>query len=239
MSNRVEQNNEPSWRSSRTDRRLSRLTGCIYFLSVGLKQKPILNGFFDTTLRSPVHPKSLPYVLLCCGLAIDFAKPFVFVYVIVCTWNRLVDVWQPRKQNSRLNIRTRKNCIHVYITLPRNGFSVMICKERESISNFDRHGKGVRKHRFLRKREDAIIWKHFPRYWPFVRGIHRSPVNSTHKDQWRGALMFSLICTWINGWVNNGKAGDFRRHRAHYDVTVMHFENLRVGCNQSWLCPRD
>ena len=63
--------------------------------------------------------------------------------------------------------------------------------------------------------------KHFPRYWPFVRGIHRSPVNSPHKGQWRGALMFSLICTRINGWVNNGEAGDLRRHLAHYVVTVM------------------
>ena len=42
--------------------------------------------------------------------------------------------------------------------------------------------------------DDVIKWKHFPRYWPFVRGIHRSPVNSPHKSQWRGALMFSLIC---------------------------------------------
>ena len=58
-------------------------------------------------------------------------------------------------------------------------------------------------------------------YWPFVRGIHRGPVNSPHKGQWRGALMFSLICVWINGWVNNGEAGDLRRHRAHYDVIVM------------------
>ena len=69
--------------------------------------------------------------------------------------------------------------------------------------------------------DDVIKWKNFPRYWPFVRGIHRLPVNSPHKGQWHGALMFSLICTWINGWVNNGKAGDLRRHRAHYDVTVM------------------
>ena len=61
----------------------------------------------------------------------------------------------------------------------------------------------------------------FPRYWPFVRGIHRSPVNSPHKGQWRGALVFSLICVRINGWVNNGEAGDLRRYRAHYDVTVM------------------
>ena len=51
--------------------------------------------------------------------------------------------------------------------------------------------------------DDAIEWKDFPRYWPFVWEIHRLPVHSTHKGQWRGALMFSLICAWINGWVNN------------------------------------
>ena len=38
--------------------------------------------------------------------------------------------------------------------------------------------------------DDVNKWKHFPRYWPFARGIHRSPVNSPHKGQWRGALMF-------------------------------------------------
>ena len=70
--------------------------------------------------------------------------------------------------------------------------------------------------------DDVIKWKHFPRYWPFVRGIHRSPVNSPHKDQWRGALVFFFfICVWINGWVNNREAGDLRRYRAHYDVAIM------------------
>ena len=58
-----------------------------------------------------------------------------------------------------------------------------------------------------------------PRYRPFVREIHRSPVISPHKGQWRGALMLSLICAWINGWVNNREAGDLKRHRAPYDVT--------------------
>ena len=38
--------------------------------------------------------------------------------------------------------------------------------------------------------DDVIKWKHFPRYWPFVQGIHRSPVNSPYKGQWGGALMF-------------------------------------------------
>ena len=60
-----------------------------------------------------------------------------------------------------------------------------------------------------------------PRYWPFVRGIHRSPVNSPHKGQWRGALIFSLICAWTNGWVNNRDTGDLRHHRAHHEITVM------------------
>ena len=69
--------------------------------------------------------------------------------------------------------------------------------------------------------DDVIKWKHFPRNWPFVRRIHRSPVNSPHKGQWRGALMFSLIYVWINDWVNNREAGDLRRYRAHYDVIVM------------------
>ena len=67
--------------------------------------------------------------------------------------------------------------------------------------------------------DDVIKWKHFLRYWPFVQGIHRSPVNSLHKSQWRIALMFSLICAWINHWLNNPEAGDLRWH--HYDIIVM------------------
>ena len=62
--------------------------------------------------------------------------------------------------------------------------------------------------------DDVTKWIHSPHYWPFVRGIHRSPMNCPHKGQWRGALMFSLNCAWINGWVNNREAGDFKRHRA-------------------------
>ena len=64
-------------------------------------------------------------------------------------------------------------------------------------------------------------WKYFPCYWTFVRGIHPSPVNSPHKGQWHGALAFSLICTWINSWINNREAGDARCHRAHCDLIVM------------------
>ena len=69
--------------------------------------------------------------------------------------------------------------------------------------------------------DDVIKWRHFPRYWPFVREIHRPPVNFPHNGQLRGALMFSLIYAWTNGWVKSREAGDWRRHRDHYDVTVM------------------
>ena len=44
--------------------------------------------------------------------------------------------------------------------------------------------------------DDVIKWKHFPRNWPFVRGIHQSTVNSPDKGQWRGALMFLWCFLW-------------------------------------------
>ena len=80
----------------------------------------------------------------------------------------------------------------------------------------------------MRQRESRWIitwWRHqmetFSASLAFCGGIHRSSVNSPHKGQWHEALMFSLICVWINGWVNNRETGDLRRHRSHYDVIVM------------------
>ena len=78
----------------------------------------------------------------------------------------------------------------------------------------------------------------FSRNWPFVREIHWSPVDSSHKDQWRGAPMFSLIYAWTNGWANNRNAGDLRRHRNHYDVTVMYHWFLTATRQlYEWLSP--
>ena len=54
-----------------------------------------------------------------------------------------------------------------------------------------------------KENDDVIKWKLFPRYWPFLQGIHRSSVNSLHKGQWPGALMFSLIAVEARAWVNN------------------------------------
>ena len=58
----------------------------------------------------------------------------------------------------------------------------------------------------------------------------RSPVNSHHKGQWRGSLMFSLIRSWANGWANHRAADDLKLHCTHYDGSVMIFM-------YSLLCP--
>ena len=67
---------------------------------------------------------------------------------------------------------------------------------------------------------DVIKCKHFLRYWPFVKEIHRSPVDSSHKGQWRRALICSLICAWTNRWANNRNVDEFRLNHTRYDVTV-------------------
>ena len=121
----------------------------------------------------------------------------------------------------------------MYITL-----FLLICK---SCWSFLAYTVGSDTGRFLHRvadlivHDDVIKWKHFPCYWQFVRGIHRSPGNYPHKGQWRGALMFSLICTGINGWINNGEAGDLRRYRGHYDVNVMRNEHTCVTARIQWL----
>ena len=77
--------------------------------------------------------------------------------------------------------------------------------------------------------DDVIKWKHFPRYWPFLRGIpgHRWLPRTKASDA-SFDVFFDL--RWLNGWVNKREPGDLRHHRAHYDVTVMiHHCNMGTG----------
>ena len=80
--------------------------------------------------------------------------------------------------------------------------------------------------------ECTRLWTYLSRYEPdapcwrrqmetFSSLLALCAVNSPHKCQWRGVLMFSLICAWTNGCANNRDAGDLRKPRAHYDATVM------------------
>ena len=79
------------------------------------------------------------------------------------------------KSQSMVHRPTAKKKIHVFSSSPWTLYELDFFKETKN------HG-------------DVIKWKHFPCYWPFVRRIHQSPVNSTHKGQWCGALMFCSTC---------------------------------------------
>ena len=59
--------------------------------------------------------------------------------------------------------------------------------------------------------DDDIKWKHFLRHWPFVRGIHRSPVDWSAPEQaveqiietpviWDGAQFDVTVVMWSNKW---------------------------------------
>ena len=67
--------------------------------------------------------------------------------------------------------------------------------------------------------DDVIKWKHFLRYWPFVR--EATSYRWIPFTKASGAELFSLIYALTNGWANNGDAGDLRPRRANYDVTVI------------------
>ena len=138
----------------------------------------------------------------------------------------------------RLNKRLSKQSRHRWLETPSR--SLWRHCNHEAGWNWTQH------HRLMEvingmmsyKHDDVIKWKHFPRNWPFVREIHRSPVNFPHKGQWRGALMFSLINAWINDWLNNREAGDLRRQHGHYDVIVMvtNFTMSRVALSTTgWM----
>ena len=79
-----------------------------------------------------------------------------------------------------------------------------------------------------RAHADVIQWKHFPHCWLFVKGVHRSAVDYPHEGQWRGALMFYLMCAWTHGWTKSPVAGNFRRHGTHCDVTVMVIDRIKT-----------
>ena len=88
--------------------------------------------------------------------------------------------------------------------------------------------------------DDVIKWKYFPCYWPFVWEIHRSLVNSPHKGQWRGALMFSLI--WKNkrlskqstgGWFEKLSHSSWRQCNAN--TVIVKVISLVIICHKMWI----
>ena len=161
-------------------------------------QRPFVGGIRRTLMEFPHNGLGMPtfesfFVAICVEL---FARKDICIHLIMSSPRPIRFTWNAW-------LKQRQHILNI------TAFTALIMQDNQSLTTFSP------------THDDVIKWKHFPRYWPLVRGIHRLTVNSPHKGQWRGALMFSLICAWINGWVNNHEAGDLRRHHAHYDVTVM------------------
>ena len=131
------------------------------------------------------------------------------------SWRYIIYLWQFAQQFPNPLSYSMQNWEYIYSIFYFNLNTTAIV-----FDDINSHGVDLVMH-YIRIHDDVIKWKHSPRNWPFVREIHRSLMNSTHKGKWRRSLMFSLIRAWINGWVNNRETGDVRRHCAYYDVTVM------------------
>ena len=114
----------------------------------------------------------------------------------------------------RLNIRQRNKNIDCVTTIPRYlGNQTMSDTPQPHLVKFYPHSWHVSWWRHQMETFSALL--------ALCAGNSPVPVISPHKGQWRGALMLSLICARINDWVNYHEAGDLRRHRGHYDISVM------------------
>ena len=175
--------------------------GCMNVLGRKYQPNPMCRAICSPLLTWLCHQLDDEYhILLECNLLQDLRKRLIPKY----NWHRpsMIKCLELLKCNRRKV--TRNLAKFVYIGFTRKNLMYMVIDQYMLICH-----------------DDVIKWKHFPSYWPFVREIHRSPVNSPYKGQWRGALLFSLICAPTNSWPNNGDAGDLRRHRTHYYVIVM------------------
>ena len=133
--------------------------------------------------------------------AFIFYNWHIRVVVKIFHFNMLVKKWFP--------LARRRACFHIScyksVNLHCNG----------CIDAYKRHKKIPQMQKMVKSfHDDVIKWKHFSRYWPFVRGIHRSRVNTPHKGLWRGASTLSLICAWTNGRANNRNTGRLRNNHS-------------------------
>ena len=96
--------------------------------------------------------------------------------------SRPLSLWQHRQQlvSQRVNATRHRGqdknptfMVHAMVIHWPNSYSTQF--DRNIACEFRTRPKLGRLHiSFSMLHDDVIKWKHFPRYWPFVRGIHRS-----------------------------------------------------------------
>ena len=158
--------------------------------------------------------------MIYCKALLSFARGFKHM---IWFWITCQTHISPTVSEYLNNVRRIMKSIWLLYLIPTKWVIYIIMKSRLANSDFHAWFTKLQLHN-QQMSNMGVLWRiswYFPRYWPFVWGIHRSPMNSPHRVQWRGALIFSLVCARINGWVNNREACDLGRHCAHYDVIVM------------------
>ena len=151
-----------------------------------------------------------------------------------------ISLWNGLHRNETLfEILTNNDTVYMTIPTPNESrfraTALMNWRERLAYLEYVIYLITIAWHAYRIIHDDVIKWKHFPRHWPFVRGIHRWPMNSPHKGQWRG--------------VNDREAGEFRLHRPLWrhsnDLTVhkgrkpFHQMTTSVAAFQCKLWPQD
>ena len=70
---------------------------------------------------------------------------------------------------------------------------------------------------------NETLWRHQVETFSALLAlcVGNSPFAGEFSVQMPVTRNFDASFAWANGWMNNRDAGDLKRYRAHYDVTVM------------------
>ena len=145
-----------------------------------------------------------------------------YISILIDSSNTTIHFPPPMKCTDPLSCKTL--CWHIK-PLYKGGFHDIKHDMDHRIESLKHHCKSPIVENMMTSSNGNIF-----RVTAFVREYIGHRLISPHKGQWRGGQMFSLICAWISGWVNNEEGGHLTRHGAHYDVTVMN-----VHLTQCWV----
>ena len=154
------------------------------------------------------------------------------VTIVWSLWRHQQQLWRHQQNENRAS-ETGGRCINVVGFIVIYGF-VMSCKKLNDVCTivtncFGAHSRVI--FVFI-----SIVAAQIGKWTP----------KEPSRDHWwnprtkasDAELWCLLCCAWINGRVNNHEAGDSRRHRPHYDVTVMDCvtADTTTAAHQVWIC---
>ena len=129
-----------------------------------------------------------------CFLKTIYIIQIILLYIIACATNYS-------------DIPTESKDIHMFVIRNRYRWQLWLLEMVRVVFAKCRSTKNlVRAGLKLVSNSSYTLWCHQMETFTALLALcaGNSPVtgNSPHNGQWRGALMFSLICAWIHSWVN-------------------------------------